>query len=402
MNIFTNYTFFYFMYFIIFLIIIIYIYIRLKYKFWSLQPVFHFYDFYYWIKNVGIINENLPLKNKYVNLSDIYFFDFNALDENKMKNIVAFIQLNYLRNKNNIYFPKLNNIQNYFKGHSHNSFWSLYYDDDVLHDTKNNTIISSKKIIGCMSSRPLHCCIINDKQNINIDIYYVDYLCVDLNHRNSGIAQQLIQTHEYLQSHSNKKICVSLFKREEELTGIIPMTYYDTYCYKFSDFTHIDDIELDANIKLLNCDKQNIYYFYNFIKQMKHKWNIFILPSISNLCWLIESKNIYIKMFVVEQEIISAYVFKKTCTSLDKNKEVLSCIASINGHYLSSDNFIDCFKLAVYSLLSENYYYLSIENLSDNRILNNYVDEIFKSQTAYFFYNFAHSPFKSDKCLIIN
>ena len=64
---------------------------------------------------------------------------------------------------------------------------------------------------------------------------------VDKYHRNKNIAPQIIQTHEYNQSHSNKKICVSLFKREEELTGIIPLTCYDTYCYNISDFTDLSN-----------------------------------------------------------------------------------------------------------------------------------------------------------------
>jgi len=411
-SIITNKLIYYILFTILLFIIIFFAHIKLKYKFWTLQPVFHFYDFYYYIKNIGIINFELPKKNKYTNFNNLYFYNSNILTENQWKNIVAFIQINYLQNKNkikgiyNVYYPTLNNINNYFKGHNHNSYWSLYYIDNYLNDTKNNNIIKSKELIGCMSSRPLTCCIIDKNNEIIFDLYYVDYLCVSKNHRKSGIAQQIIQTHEYNQSHSNKKICVSLFKREEELNFIVPVTCYDTYCYELSKFIYIDDVNLDTNIKMLTCDKQNIYYFYHFIKETKYKWNIFIIPSISNLYSLIESKNIFIKMFVVsgEKEIISAFVFKKTCTYLEKNKEVLSCIASINGDYLSKQEFIDCFKLSVYSLLNENFYYLSIENLSDNKTINDHFDDavLFKSKTAYFFYNFAHSPFKSEKCLIIN
>ena len=383
-------------YFFIFSIIFFFIYIRLKYKFWSIQPVFHFYDFHYWIRNVGIISRELPEKNKFTNFHNIK--TYSSLTDNQWKNITAFIQLNYLRNKNNFFHPNLQNIKNYFIGHNYPSYWSIYKITEMIHDGKKNNIIENNKIIGIMSSRPLKCII----ENINFDLYYVDYLCVDKYHRNKNIAPQLIQTHEYNQSHSNKKISVSLFKREEELTGIIPLTCYDTYCYNISDFTNF--LPLDINIKLLTCDKQNIYYFYHFIKEYSHKWNIYIFPTISNLYNLIETKNIFIKMLVIDTEIISAYIFKKTCTYLDKNKEVLSCIGSINGSYLNNDDFIDGFKLSILSLLNENenIYFLSIENISDNQILNNYTNYLFKSPTAYFFYNFAHSPFKSNKCLIIN
>ena len=48
-------------------IILIFVYIRLKYQFWAIQPVFHVYDVGYMIKAPGIINDNLPEKNKYTN-----------------------------------------------------------------------------------------------------------------------------------------------------------------------------------------------------------------------------------------------------------------------------------------------------------------------------------------------
>ena len=40
-------------------------YIRVKFGFWALQPVFHVYNLSYMIWPPGIINHNLPEKNKY-------------------------------------------------------------------------------------------------------------------------------------------------------------------------------------------------------------------------------------------------------------------------------------------------------------------------------------------------
>jgi hypothetical protein len=373
---------------------------------------------HYWIRNVGIINSELPIKNKFVNFQNIKTYTTTDLTTNQWLNISTFIQLNYLRNKENYYLPKLQNITNYFIGHNYPCYWSLYTIDDVLHESKTNSIVKNDKIIGLMSSRPLKC-VINEN---SFDLYYVDYLCVDKKYRNQNIAPQIIQTHEYNQSHSNKKICVSLFKREEELTGIIPLTCYDTYCYNLNDFFYDHIVQLESNINILTCDRQNIYYFYHFIKENSHKWNIYIFPTISNLYNLIESKNIIIKMLMIDKEIISAYIFKKTCTYLEKNKEVLSCMASINGTYLNKDEFIDGFIVSIKSILENeykeeiqqqkkeniqkqeknNFWFLSIENISDNCILNTFTESLLQSKTAYFFYNFAHSPFKSNKCFILN
>ena len=56
---------------VILLIILFFCFIRLKYKFWSMQPVFHFYDIYYWFISVGIIRNELPEKNRYTNFKNI-------------------------------------------------------------------------------------------------------------------------------------------------------------------------------------------------------------------------------------------------------------------------------------------------------------------------------------------
>jgi hypothetical protein len=75
-------------------IILFFVYIRLKYRFWALQPVFHFYDIYYWFINVGIIRHELPEKNRYTNMKQIATKFFQDIDEKILKQIVLLIRLN--------------------------------------------------------------------------------------------------------------------------------------------------------------------------------------------------------------------------------------------------------------------------------------------------------------------
>ena len=53
------------------ILVIVYIFIRMKYGFWAIQPVFHIYDVGYLLKPPGIIDFSLPDKNKYTNFKDI-------------------------------------------------------------------------------------------------------------------------------------------------------------------------------------------------------------------------------------------------------------------------------------------------------------------------------------------
>ena len=390
--------------FIILCIILFFCYIRLKYKFWALQPVFHFYDLYYWFVNVGIIRKELPEKNRYTNFTSIRTFPFEDIKDKVLKEIVLLIGLNYLRNKENTFSPKKENIVPYFVGHNSKTFWTYFEEPDILIDNKTGSTIEESKIIGIITSRPLHVKINNGRKDAIFDVYYVDYLCVNKNKRKQNIGPQLIQTHEYNQSHQNRNICVSLFKREEELTGIIPLTVYKTVCFNMGKWTKPNN--LDARITVLTGDKQNMYYLYNFINETARKWEITIYPEMSNLMELVATKNIFVKMLVVEGNIEAAYIFKKTCTFIEKDKEIISCIASING--LSKSEFIHGFKVSLWSIINDhvNFKYLVIEDISDNNVLIQNISiktfPMIVSPTAYFFYNFAYSPFKSEKCLIIN
>ena len=394
----------YILLFMILCVILFFMFIRLKYKFWALQPVFHFYDLHYWLINVGIICKELPQKNMYVNLKKIKTKQFEYIDELTKKQIITLIRLNYFINNENKYDPKPENILPYFIGHNSKTYWSYFLEPELLIDNKTGKTIEENKIIGIITSRPLHVQINN---NPEFDVYYVDYLCVNKNHRKKNIAPQLIQTHEYKQSHNNKKISVSLFKREEELTGIIPLTVYKTYCFNMSNWGSPQ--QLDARFTILTGDKQNIFYLYNFIEEMKKKWDIIIYPEISNIIELVTTNNLFIKMLVINGDIEAVYIFRKTCSFIEKDKEIISCIASIKGS-IQTSQFISGFKMSLWSLKqNENcklVRYLTLEDVSDNIYLINNIclktHPTVISPMAYFFYNFAYNPFKSEKCLIIN
>ena len=393
---------------IIIIILFIYGYIRVKYGFWAIQPVFHVYNIGYMIFPPGIIEHQLPEANKYTNFKNIDTDVFDKMSKLKVAKFIQFIKTNYLQNKDNTFSPKSANIVPYFKGHSALSFVSFYTEDGVLVDLSiKNTIpdiITNKKIIGVMTSRPLHI-VINGKKGANFDAYYVDYLCVDANYRKKGIAPQIIQTHHYNQRYNNKNIVVSLFKREDELTGIVPLCAYSTYGFPVTKWTKPSD--LPGNLTLLEISPQNFHLLLDFIKITRSKFDIFINTDISNIIELIKTKNIFIYVIMLEQQIVCAYFYRKSCVFVEKNMEVLSCFASINETSELNDVFIHGFKLSFWTIADKNYFgFCAIENISHNNII---IDNLIlktrpsiTSPTAYFFYNFAYPTFKAEKVFILN
>jgi hypothetical protein len=270
-------------------------------------------------------------------------------------------------------------------------------------DLKKGTTINVAQIVGVMTTRPVHIVINNGNKDAKFDAYYVDYLCVDTMHRKKGIAPQLIQTHHYNQRLLNKNIVVSLFKREDELTGIVPLTIYSTYGFPVTTWTKPSPIS--GEYKLLEIHPQNFHFLLNFLRENEHNFDIVICSESSNILALIKTKNIYIYVILCEDQILAAYFFRKTCIQIEKNMEVLTCFASICK---CDDNiFIQGFKISFWKIAAEHFFgFAAIENISHNNII---IDNIILktkpsviSPTAYFFYNFAYPTFLSNKVLVIH
>ena len=392
---------------ILLILTICFIFVRLKYRFWAAQPVYHFYDVYYWFVNVGIIRHELPEKNRYTNFQEIETISSDKVTDVKLRDFTDLIQLNYLRNHENTFIPEKDNIMPYFEGHNSPAFFSFFWQPDVLLDVKTNRTIDTKTLIGAITSRPLNVTIYNTNQDIRFSVFYVDYLCVKKGFRKKNIAPQLIQTHEYNQCHLNKNMCVSLFKREGELTGIVPLTSYNSYIFDMKNWTD-PPTPLHSKTTLLVGDSQNMYYLNNFLNETTKTWDITIVPEMTNLISLVKSKNLYIYMLLTDMEIEAVYVFRNTCTHAEKGKKILDLIASHKSNTVSKAVFIQGFKNALWAIILDNpsYHYLSIEDISDNKYIIDNIQQkthpMFTYPTAYFFYNYARSPFKSHRAFIVN
>jgi hypothetical protein len=355
------------------------------------------------IKPPGIIDSSLPSKNKYTNFKDIDTIVFSDLTSIQKQRFVNLIQTNYLQNKDNIFNPQSDNIFSYFIGHNDKSFISFYNKIENMVDLKKGTIIEDKKFIGTMTSRPVSIIINNGNKDAKFYAYYVDYLCVDKLNRKKGIAPQLIQTHHYNQRQLNKNIVVSLFKREDELTGIVPLCVYSTYGFSVNKWTKPND--LSGEYKLLEINQQNFRFLHDFINVNSSKFDIIINTGITNILELIKTKNIFAYVVLCDEKILCCYFFRKSCVQIEKGLEVLSCFASICD--CEENVFIQGFKISFWKIAAENYFgFSAIENISHNNIIINNIiiktKPLIISPTAYFFYNFAYPTFNSEKVLIIN
>ena len=390
-------------------IIFILLYFRLKFKFWKEQPVFHIYDISYYFSSNQIIMNELPSKNKYCNFQNIV--TGASLSPLEITHFVKFIGQHYLQNGFNRYAPEAENILPYFLmngSSSSNIFFSFYREPELLQDTETNTLVNSSKIISVMTSRliTVEYSGANTGANGNtlIKVFYVDYLCVDKAYRKKGIAPQIIQTHEYNQRHSNKSTSISLFKREGDMTGIVPLTVYKTVVFNMK--TWLQPSPLLPLVSLIECGKMNFHFIIDFLKEIKSRFGLLILPEFATILELIQTKNCYIYFLLKEHDIKAAYFFRKTCTYIDEGSELLSCYASINN-CKNPDLFIHGFKVALFQIKEKSpaFRYIAIEEISDNKIIVNNLKKknqpLLSNPTAYFFYNYISQTFSSEKVLAL-
>lgn len=395
-------------------------FVKIKFQFWSVQPVFHIYDFMYWIKPPERINYDLPPMNKYVNLVNIKTINVNTIDETTITYVCNFIKSYYLQNERIKYIPTKSNIMKYLEGCNYPSYISIYKKPKMLFN-KNKLDFSSSALtqykdctnpvtyideyISVISARILY--ITFNKKN-TYPLYYIDNLCVHPNYRKKGISPEMIATLYYNLSRLQRKVFIYLFKREGDLNAIVPLTVFVNYGYDMSHFHFIPFPS--TSVSLIEITKKNMNLFTQFIHENNY-FNCVVLPDISCIYNLIESQNVYIYANIQNGMLISVYVFKKCSLWIYDGAtkyQTIDCIASLNMQGVSNDIFIIGFHQALQQIYkSDNTIKrVMIDNTSHNIMLIEYANRIYipivnQYPSAFFLYNYGCYSFKPSECFFI-
>jgi len=392
-------------------LILAWIIVKIKYKFWSSQPVFHTYDLKYYLFPPGIIRTAIPEKTRYFN-PDIQFSEFGDTSNSIKSTFCAFIKRSYLQNGANKYAPSKQNIMPYFEGHASKCYLSELSSTENLVDAKTQRIMQRPKMIASMTTRPMACEL--DGPSGEREAFmcnYVDYLCVDGDNRGKELAAHAIYTHEYYNRRLPNIPVVSVFKREGETMGVVPICKYSMDGFSMRGWRTMPP--LPANVgKVVRCTPTNMYLASDFIRQRaKRDFGLYLGVGDGNLAALLRTGNVYLYLFVNVQGVItSVYFFRHTCTWLSEGEQVLACFASVRGD-TSDDLFAHAFKLSVTHIVRtegkrHKYTLLLMENISNNDVLVENLKKrtavSIREPAAYFFYNFAYRSFPANRCLVIN
>ena len=387
----------YSLYLIIISIISLFVFIKVKFRFWASQPVFHIYNIYYWLFQPGLIYKELPLKTRYYD-DQIVTQKYNNFPTDKKELLYALVKNHFLIKDNCKYNPEKSDILNYFLSHNRSSFVSMKYKKIQKPYKTGITQVPSKKLVSCMTSRPLNCYL----NGIKKEISYVDFLCVHGNERKMGNAPKTIYTH-YKNSRELGAEDIFLFKREGNVNFIIPLVIYNAFAFDIKRFNISNKIP--SNILCTLITGNNYKLLYHYLNEIKKKFRCFIMPCLNHIKHQIESNLLFVCMLLDNNIPVGCYFFRNPQTSYN-GKNSIECFASYcENNY--EKIFVSSFQNCIY-LVNNNVKFdiLIMENLSNNNLLITEIQRknttLWKTPMAYYFYNFAYRPNLSKDVFLLN
>ena len=372
--------------FIITIFILFHIFLKLKFRFWSSQPVFHLHNLRYWLWPPGLLQHGQPPKTKFYNW-EIECDKFKHYSTEKKALFYFLIKNHFLYNKKAKYNPTQTAVLEYFKCHNTSSYLSLHYNNN------------NQKLISCMTSRPLFCHIEDQK----LEVSYVDFLCVHKKHRKMGIAPKQIYTH-YCKSRKLGAPPIFLFKREGDMNLMVPLTIYFAYVFSAHKWK-TPNLNIPNNITCHLITTANIELLFHYFEEIKSAFSCVIMPYFSHIKNLIQHQLLLPCLLMDNNKVIGVYFYRHPYTSYDGKRSV-ECTAS----YFSpgyKEIFIDSLPNTIILLKTKiSFDLVIIENISNNNIIiKNILERItpkWKCPMAYYFYNFIYRPFFSTNVFLLN
>ena len=406
----------------------VFAFIKLRYPFWNIQPVFHKYDYWrYFYTTPFIIQKYRPMKTKFCDFTNIITKDYLELSDNDKRDVCDILQCYYIPSEQIIHNISVEDIDAALTGQIETSYVSIYTEPEykaVSKPGENADIITIKKPIGAICSHYLNFYYrepTNKDKPVESSCYFIDYLSVDRNKNDSTnklACRKLLQTHEHKQRLRNPKVLVSLIKKEVELfDGIIPLVEFKTYTF---NMRNIHFPPLPAHFEVLEINSENIDILLDFLFIQKNMvetspfaFDVMTIPDVGNLIAIIKRRLLYVFCLRNGEEIYGFYFIrdqKRQYENPDNDSEInsLVCAASI-----ANSDSLELFYLGYLHGLRQiikrnvSYKIISIEAVGHNKyLLNKWLTKhspIRVSETAYYLYNMVYPqcPVDTEKCLFI-
>ena len=392
--------------------------------FWRLQPVFHYGDVGHWFVAPHVVHTDPPPTPFLAVRGDADAAAFETLDaaellaspSPRLAAVVALLGAHYLRNGDNVFVPTAASVRAHFQGHAAPSYWTLRWTTAAVTATATPAI-RTRELESCISSRPVLAHF--GDIGVTMPVYYVDYLCVATAARGRGVAPRTIQTHEYLRRQLAPSVRVSVFKREGELTSIVPLMSYNTSCFPataWRDVTaEIRAMTIPSTIAVVATRDEMSDAYAFAVAEMVARKKVCLVSECDNWWALAEAGVLTLVADRRGAAIRGLFFFRRSALFLAKDREVVDCFASVrcSGGGVSADDFARAFDAAVATVLQRlpraaTLSYVSLEAIGDSADLaaasatiRRAGPPVIVSPTAYFLYNYIHPSVSARDCFVV-
>lgn len=399
-------------------------YLKIKYPFWSKQPVFHFHYLHYYFKNDNyILNDSSQMNiNKFINLNNIKIINYDEEKQERKHNFLieiyfSLIQRDYFKTDFSIFKPSYKYLYDILNTQC--SYIALYTTYKPKYNNQKQLFNCSDVVSGLTSKLIYFHRYNKNKQNKTLHINYVDFLCTDKEYRKKNLTPKVIYTYARdimlkNEKQNNSKGNIFVFKREGEKQSFVPFTVYSNFVFDLKYFNYREnDIHQNKqqNIKLEKICGSNFELMFRTFELMKEQQiNILHVP-IETIKHYIETDIIHIYISHHNSEPLSIYIYKNNCFYYG-GKLVFELMSSYifnqssNSALYNMNFFTEFFKKSLFDLVDKSDIgFINIENLSmNNEIIKHMREkytEVYKYTNNFYLYNYILNPIKSTKILMI-
>ena len=433
------------------ILVTLFVYIRLQWPFWSIQPVFHVYDMWrYWSRRPFQIQYGTALKTKFTDFDHVVTVPFADLTDERLGHMVDLLQCHYIPTDRILTLIDTSIIRTLLTGHSQPSYVSFYCEPhyEIVYDGSGGTLTELDPLssagakvkptiqeIGCMSARPIRLFLWDyGQQFAKHSVYFWDHICIHRNHVSKPWTKHLIQTHEYMQRLKNPNIPISLFRKEQALCeGIVPLVQFNIYTFSLRTIRppplppHVTVTRLSSgDIGILsdflyNCTstpqsmRKGVYHCTS-TDARRPLFTLCAFPELGSIDGLLKHPIWYVYAIRRKYQIYGMYFLKNAATNFEDVDQgnLLECMATISMVPGQDDNlFFAGFLHTLYNIMSLRgkddpvYRMISFTDLSHTgRLLETWrwkYSPVFENPAAYYIYNMVvpKMPLSKETCMIL-
>jgi len=221
--------------------------------------------------------------------------------------------------------------------------------------------------------------------------------------RKKGVAPKAIQTLHYHLRRNNDAVATFLFKREGEMTAIVPLTTFTTRGY---DASTIPRIEMPhSSMSIIGLNSKSMFLFVDFMKRQQDTHDCIVVPELTNLNNMVKAKIISLRGIIENGQLIAVYIFRDAATVYD-GERAIELVSSVSACHFDEIYYAG-FTQALQSCCKEwNALKVVIDGVGGNELIMKCLQShghipFLTSPSAFFLYNYVSYTFRADKCFLL-